>query len=112
MKKQFRVKKSKEIDAIINHRQSVGSKFFVIYYKESNKNHFRFAISIGKKYGKATQRNLIKRQIRMIFQTKKAIPSYDFVVVVRNNAKSLKFKEIKDNLENLINKTQETENKR
>ena len=109
MKKQYRIKKSKEIDAIIKKRNSCGNNLFVIYYKETEMKHFRFAISIGKKYGNAVERNLIKRQIRMIFQNYDNLPLFDFVVVVKPKAKSVSFLKRKETLENLILKTQEKE---
>lgn len=102
MKKQFRIKKSKEIDAIIQNKQSSGNKFFVIYYKENQTNFFRFAISIGRKYGNAVKRNLIKRQIRSIFRKLKDLDHKDYVVVVKPKAANLNFLEIKTHLENLI----------
>lgn len=112
MKKQYRIKKSKEIDAIIRQRKNYGNKFFVIYYKENQNEHFRFAISIGKRYGNAVKRNLIKRQIRMIFQNNhKNLPKIDYVVVVKPQAKSLNYQEIMTELENLIFKTQIKEKK-
>ncbi len=109
MKKAYRIKKSKEIDAVIKNKVSFGNKFFVIYYKENEENHFRFAISIGKKYGKAVHRNKIKRQIRMIFQNKKEILKKDYVVVVKKEAKNIQFKDIDYYIDNLINKIKETE---
>lgn len=112
MKKQYRIKKSKEIDAIIKQRKSYGNRFFVVYYKESNNEHFRFAISIGKRYGNAVERNLIKRRIRMIFQNiSYNLPKIDYVVVVKPLAKSLNYQEIIIELENLITKIQIKEKK-
>lgn len=110
MKKQYRIKKSKEIDAIIKERKSYGNKFFVVYYKENDHEHFRFAISIGKRYGNAVERNLIKRHIRMIFQTiYKNLPKIDYVVVVKPQAKNLNYQERMSNLQNLITKIQKKE---
>ena len=53
MKKVYRIKKNNEIDAIIQNKKSIGDKSFVVYYKENTSAHFRFAISIGRKYGGA-----------------------------------------------------------
>lgn len=111
MKKQYRIKKSKEIDAVIKEKKRYGNKYFVVYYKVNEEQHFRFAISIGRKYGKAVERNKIKRQIRSVFRNLNKSFSYDYVVVVKTNAKNLNFTEIKNNLENLILKTQEKEKK-
>ncbi len=109
MKKQFRIKKTKEIDATIHHRKSYGNKFFVVYYKENSFNHFRFAVSIGKKYGNAVMRNKIKRQIRMIFASIEDLPRIDYVVVVKKDADKLTYTEIERNIKNLIKKTREME---
>ena len=51
MKKQYRIKKTTEIDAIFKTKNRVQSKYFNIFYQPTNQT-FRFAISIGKKYGK------------------------------------------------------------
>ncbi len=101
MKKKFRIKKTKEIDAIIKNKVRSGNKFFVIYYKENNLNHFRLAISIGRKYGIAVLRNKMKRQIRETFRTPN-FKNYDLVVVVKKEAALLTFQEIKTNLNNLF----------
>lgn len=90
MKKQYKIKKSKEIDAVIHNKKRYGSMFFVIYYKENNYDHYRLAISIGKKYGIAVERNKIKRQIRSIIRHID-LPKLDYVVVVKKDAKKLKF---------------------
>ncbi|MCK9493016.1 MAG: ribonuclease P protein component [Acholeplasmataceae bacterium] len=109
MKKQYRIKKTKEIDAIIHNKKSFGSKVFVVYYKENSFDHFRYAISIGKKYGNAVMRNKIKRQIRMILASIESLPRIDYVVVVKKDANKLTYTEIERNIKNLIKKTREME---
>lgn len=110
MKKQFIIKKSTEIDAIIHNKQRYGNKFFVVYYKENNLKHFRFAISIGKKYGNAVKRNKIKRQIRSVFRNNSVLPNVDYVVVVKKDAINLNFNQIEQNLINEFNKTKKESN--
>ena len=111
MKKEYRVKKSKEIDAIIRNKKSIGNNFFVIYNKENIYSHPRFAISIGRKYGSSVQRNRIKRQIRYALRQIEITKSRDYVVVVKASASTLSYQEIELSLKNLINKT-ETEKKK
>lgn len=113
MKKRFRIKKTSEIDALFKTKKSIGNKYFGIHYNNVRDNdHFRFALSIGKKYGNAVQRNLIKRQIRSIIrENKNNIPLIDFVIVIRPKSNSLSFKEISDNILLLINKMKEKEDK-
>ena len=113
MKKRFRIKKTSEIDALFETKKSIGNKYFGIYYNIiDNRDYFRFSLSIGKKYGNAVERNLMKRQIRSIIrENKENIPIIDFVVVIRPNSNNLKFKEISENILLLISKIKEKEDK-
>ena len=65
MNKQYRIKKSDEIEKVMKSGVKFGSKYFIIYKLENNEaTHFRFATSVGKKIGNAVVRNLTKRRIR------------------------------------------------
>jgi ribonuclease P protein component len=107
MNKQYRVKKSQEIELIINEKKFSANSFFVVYKrKNSETSHFRYAISVGKKIGKAVIRNKVKRQIRSIIDlinvnTEKP---YDVFIIVRPKVLQLSFEEMKENLEYLFNK--------
>ena len=105
MKKEYRVKKSSEIEMIVKKRQSKGNKYFVIYKNENHDNtHFRFAVSVPKKFGNAVQRNKVKRQVREIISKQDFIDYYDIFIVIKKEASSLNFNEIKTLLEGLIKK--------
>ncbi len=114
MKKEYRIKKSSEIDAIFKHRKSKNNQYYGLHQKPNSLNeHFRFALSIGKKYGNAVERNLAKRRLRMIVAEfspymKKHI---DFVIVVKPQSKMLNYQEMKNSIEELIKKSNLTENK-
>ncbi|PKK87482.1 MAG: ribonuclease P protein component [Tenericutes bacterium HGW-Tenericutes-8] len=110
MKKVYRIKKNNEIDAIILQKKSSGDKCFVIYNKKTITPHFRFAISIGRKYGGAVERNKIKRQLRMIMHNHaKDIPTFDYVIVVKKDASTLSFAEIEANILKHLLKFKKTE---
>jgi len=105
VKKEYRVKKSSEIKMIVKSRQSKANKYFVIYKKENHvNNHFRFAVSVSKKYGNAVERNKIKRRVREIISKFDIIDTFDVFVVVRLNAKKITFNEIKDSITSLVKK--------
>lgn len=107
MKKEFRVKKSAEIEEIIKFKDVIGSKHFVLYKKENHENnHYRFALSVPKKYGHAVERNQIKRRIRSIVREEKIVNNVDLFVVVKITASNLSFEEIKEELLDLFQKAQ------
>ncbi len=107
MKKEYRIKKSSEIDAIFKLKQSKGNRFFVVYtHRNTEETHFRFALSVGKKYGNAVERNLIKRRIREIVQTlKEQFTCSNFVIVIKPPAKALNYQDMKENLKDLFEKS-------
>lgn len=113
MKKTYRIKKDSEIDAIFKNKNVKGDSCFAIYqHTNPEGTHFRFALSIGRKYGKAVQRNLAKRRIRMIIHSLRERFGKDkmFVIVIKPNAATLTFTETKIQLEALFKKTKLMEN--
>ncbi|MDF2698856.1 MAG: rnpA [Haloplasmataceae bacterium] len=96
MKKKYIIKKNYHINSIINEKRSIANKYFIVYKKQNNIEHFRFVVSIGKKYGIAVKRNKIKRQIKSIIYQKnnEIITNYDILIIVRPTASELSFQEI------------------
>lgn len=67
MKKKYRIKKSSEIEGIIKIKIFNKSKNMIVYInRKTQQDHFRYALSVGKKVGKAHIRNDVKRQLRDI----------------------------------------------
>ena len=104
--KEYSIKKSQEIDRIINNKNSVGNKYFAIYKMDNNEtSHFRFSLSIGKKYGIAVERNLMKRRIREIIRKNiYLMKKLDYVFVIKPLSKELNFNEIEKNIIYLLKK--------
>lgn len=105
MKKEYRIKKSDEIQSLMKKRQSVGNGYFVIYHKKNHdQKHFRFAISVPKKYGIAVERNLMKRRIREIIKDSHIKDEINFFVIAKIKSNTLKFSDIKEQISKLLKK--------
>jgi ribonuclease P protein component len=64
MKRENRVLKHQEFDAIIQSTPFIRSQHYVIHYRQNVANLARIGISVSKKNGDAVTRNRIKRQVR------------------------------------------------
>jgi len=108
MKKRYRIKKSSEIDAIFKIKKVKSDSYFAVYQSEdATSTHFRFALSIGRKYGDAVSRNLVKRRIRMIVsENKDQFIKYKlFVIVIKPSVSKLAYDEIQKKLLDLFKKS-------
>lgn len=104
MKRVYSIKSKEELDLVFKEKKSVGNGYFVIYFIKHDLPHFKYAISIGRKYGNAVNRNQAKRRLRYIVSSykEKLKSDYRFVIVVRQQANSLSYKGIKDNITKLL----------
>lgn len=106
IKKQYRLKTQTEIDYVFKQRQSVKNKWFSVYFIKQEQPHYKMALSIGRKYGNAVQRNLIKRRLRMIIKQIEGTLNNQtqFVIVIHPVSRELTFQEIKKQIYALLNK--------
>lgn len=102
MKKAYRIKKNIEIDAVIANRSTKSNKYFKLYIKANTYDHIRVAIGVSKKYGKAVERNRIKRRVRMIVSTMPMNQSVDCFVMVHTRAKTASFETLNQALVELF----------
>lgn len=106
MKRVYSLKNQETIDLIFKEKRSVGNSYFAVYTKDHDLSHFKFTISIGKKYGNAVERNLAKRRIRHILSNyKDTCKNMMFVIVVKPSVNQLSFEEMKKKLEGLLIKS-------
>ena len=106
------IKKNFEFKRVLNRGKSVNSKNIAIYFFPNKLNLLRFGFAVGKKAGKAVERNRIKRIIREAARLTEIELNrgFDLVFVWKNrvSADKVKFFEIKKEVEtlyNLISKT-------
>lgn len=106
MKKINIIKKNYDINNVINNKNVVKNKYFYIYNDKNNVNNHRFAICVSKKIGNAVTRNKIKRQIKDIIDKSNLVfnSNNDYVIIIRNEIINLNYKDMNENLINLISK--------
>lgn len=105
MKKQYRVKKNKDIEAILKNKRFSSNPYFTIYMKKQDETkHFRYAMSVSKKIGNAVVRNRIKRQIRAIIRQFDIVDNVDLFIIARGKILSLSFEEMTKEIKYLLQK--------
>lgn len=103
MNKEYRIKKSAEIEMVMKEKASVSDGSFVLYHRKKTDNiHFRYAISVPKKYGSAVERNKMKRRMREIVSKYGFRDDVDFFVIAKLKSKELDFPSIQLALEKLF----------
>lgn len=106
MKKEYRIKKSKDFDYIIKQKKSFANRQFVIYYNKTENNNVRLGISVSKKLGKAHIRNKLKRYVReCINKRKNILKNYDLIIIIRKGALDLKYQDFDKSINHILTKT-------
>ncbi len=104
MKKKFRIKKPDEIKELLEAGNVRRNAYFSVYKGAGKKGHFRYAISVPQKFGKAVRRNKVKRQIRMIIKDLDIHENIDLFVIVHARSAKLRFEELERELVKLVKK--------
>lgn len=106
MKKKNRIRKAEEFQHIIHNGKKIVVPSFVFYYLPKKENEARIGISLSKKIGNAVQRNLYKRQVRMMCQDLIQFDHYpiDGILIIRFGYLKQDFSTNKKSLEKLFDK--------
>lgn len=106
MNKQYRIKKSDEIENVLKHGTKAYSKYFIVYkYYNNETTHFRFATSVGKKIGNAVVRNHTKRRIRAAIDTfDLALKKMDVFIIAKPQVNDLEFSGYVEQIKYLLEK--------
>ena len=103
MNKKYSLKKSHDIELLIKKKQSVGNRYFVIYYDYNDE--IKIAISISKKVGKAVVRNYNKRVMREIVRSNiELFKGLACLIVIKEKSTELNYTEKCDEIIKLLNK--------
>jgi len=76
----------------------------VLHARRSDGPHFRLGVSVGKRLGKAVERNRVRRRVRELVRArlKELQPGWDVVIVARSPAASAPFLILGEALDQLL----------
>jgi len=104
MKKLYRVKKNQEFQRIMGVKRFVSCPVLTVYYTPKREEVSRVGLSVGKKLGGAVERNLVKRQVRMMVQDLTEFKeNFDCIILIRGAYLKHSFEQNKKELEKCLN---------
>ena len=105
MNKEKIIKESKMYSDIISKKNSIKSKYYNIYFDETNDDN-KYGITVPKKIGKANIRNKIKRQIKnIIIKNEKNIQTgFNYVIIIKEAILELNYYQMAEELLNTLKK--------
>lgn len=89
MEKKSRLTKSADFQRVYRQGKSVAGRYAVLYYferaGEAAEGTSRLGLSVSKKVGTATVRNLVKRTLKECFRARQeqVAANYDYVIIAR-----------------------------
>ena len=106
MKKLNRVKNPREFQKVIHTGTKLAGESFVLYVVPKQQEQARVGITLPGKIGHAVDRNLYKRQTRMMCEQLIDFKTYPFdvILIIRFRFKELSYERNKNNLEKLLSK--------
>lgn len=114
MDRQIRLRSNEDFIKVYRSGKPAQNRDFKMIFRRNNKLHNRYGFSLSKKFGKAHERNRMKRQLREIVrlnQTNFPI-GYDIVVIPRDAAKNKPYDELERSLFHCLRQWEKKDNNR
>ena len=94
------IKDQNIFNKLINKGKYNKNKSFVIYYDKNDTDKINFGIAISRKYGKAVERNNIKRKVRNIIDNNRNLfqKGYNYIIMVRKDCKEKAYQDLNKEL--------------
>lgn len=105
MRKQMRLRKSRDFAAARREGKSWANNTLVLIARRTDADGCRFGFSVSKRVGNAVVRNRVKRRLREVARTRIAARidgGWDFVVIARKDAASADYHRLNRSLERLF----------
>jgi ribonuclease P protein component len=103
-KKSRRLARKKDIAQVLESGKKVFGRSLILFFLKNDLGYLRATVIVGTKINKAAvDRNKIKRRIRAILKNHENM-NYDLAVLALKQIKNLGFKEIKNDLEQTLDR--------
>ena len=92
------IKDQNIFNILINKGKYNKNKYFVIYYGKNETDKINFGIAISKKYGKAVERNNIKRKVRNIIDNNRNLfqKGFNYIIMIRKDCNKKAYQDLND----------------
>ena len=102
MQRRQRLTGSKRFSQIHIGGSSAANRLLVIRYLTNGGNCSRFGFLVSKRVGNAAVRNKVKRRLREAVRLNPVKAGWDAIFIVRRGAGSAKYQDLKDAIDNLL----------
>ena len=102
MQRRQRLTGSKRFSQIHIGGSSAANRLLVIKYLANGSNCSRFGFLVSKRIGNAAVRNKVKRRLREAVRLNPVKSGWDAIFIVRRGAGSAKYQDLKDAIDNLL----------
>ena len=102
MQRRQRLTGSKRFSQIHIRGSSAANRLLVIRYLANGSNCSRFGFLVSKRIGNAAVRNKVKRRLREAVRLNPVKSGWDAIFIVRRGAGSAKYQDLKDAIDNLL----------
>jgi len=102
MQRRQRLTGSKRFSQIHIGGSSAANRLLVIRYLTNGSNCSRFGFLVSKRVGNAAVRNKVKRRLREAVRVNPVKAGWDALFIVRRGAGSAKYQDLKDAIDNLL----------
>ncbi|MEG1499567.1 MAG: ribonuclease P protein component [Clostridia bacterium] len=106
IKKEHRLRKNKQFNYIYKRGIAKHSKFLTVVFVKTKFQPFKVGFTVSKKIGNSVVRSKVKRRLRESFNLieNKIDPSNNYIFLAKDGISLLSFIEIKDAMNNLLEK--------
>jgi ribonuclease P protein component len=102
MRKDRRLRKSREFAAVRREGKSWSDRLLVLIALPNDMDITRFGFSVGKRIGNAVARNRVKRRLREAARLTEIQEGWDLVVIARKEASSADFHRLRSSMTRLF----------